>query len=85
MPKRTAHGFELALVLYGLHAQVGDKKFFQILRTFAERFRHGNASTEQFVSLAMEISQTDQAPYFQRSLYGVHLPQFPPSDARTGQ
>ena len=39
-----------ALTFHALRLRVGDEVFFQILRTYTERFRYGNASTADFIA-----------------------------------
>ena len=58
-----------AWVLKELHEAVGDDMFFEILRTWVERFHDGNASTEEFIALASEVSGSDQRPLLETWLY----------------
>jgi aminopeptidase N len=64
-PVRTPQAHELlndsvyfrgALTLHALRVRVGDDQFFAILQAFAERYRHANASTDEFIALAEELS-----------------------------
>jgi aminopeptidase N len=48
-----------ALVLQGLRLEVGDETFFDILRTYAERYKYGNAGTTEFIAIAEEVSGKD--------------------------
>ena len=41
-----------ALALHALRLRVGDDIFFTILRTWAERYKYGNANTAEFLALA---------------------------------
>jgi aminopeptidase N len=72
------------LVLHALRRKVGDDAFFRILHEYFLRFRDGNATTEDFISLAEEISNTDLESFFQAWLYEVPMPPIPemglPSD-----
>lgn len=63
-----------ALALHALRQQVGDEPFFRILRTYASRFRDGNATTGDFVALAEDISGQDLARFFERWLYAERVP-----------
>jgi len=63
-----------AMVLHALRLQVGDDAFFKILRTYAERYRFGNASTEDFIALAEEVSEQDLEDFFNSWLYSNDVP-----------
>jgi aminopeptidase N len=66
-----------ALLLHALRMTVGDEKFFRLLREWAERHRHGNASTEDFVALAVEIGGEDVSGLFDEWLNEPRLPALP--------
>jgi aminopeptidase N len=63
-----------ALTLHALRVEVGDESFFEILRTYAERYRHSSASTVDFVALAEEVSGERLEPLFDRWLYAGQTP-----------
>ncbi|MGH8935265.1 MAG: M1 family metallopeptidase [Acidimicrobiia bacterium] len=63
-----------ALTLHALRLSVGDETFFQILRTYAERFRHGNAATGDFIALAEEVSGTSLEDMFSGWLHAQQVP-----------
>jgi aminopeptidase N len=65
------------LTLHALRLEVGDEDFFEILRTYYARYEGGNASTEDFISLAEEISGSDLGELFDRWLYETPLPSIP--------
>jgi len=65
------------LTLHALRAEVGDEVFFEILRTWAERFKHGTASTEDFISLSEELSESDLGSLFDAWLFSAELPPLP--------
>jgi aminopeptidase N len=65
------------LTLHALRLAVGDEAFFEILRTYAERFQYGNARTADFIALAEEISGRDLGKFFNEWLYEVDLPPIP--------
>ncbi len=66
-----------ALVFYVLHQHVGDGTFFQILRTYMERFGGGYAGTDEFIALAKEVSGEDLDPLFEAWLFSPKLPALP--------
>ncbi len=66
-----------ALTLHALRLSVGDEAFFSILREWAGRFHNGNASTEDFVALAEEISGEDLDAFFEEWLFAPALPTMP--------
>jgi aminopeptidase N len=66
-----------ALVFHALHLQVGDETFFKILKTYTERYRYGNAGTDEFISLAEEVSGQDLKVFFDQWLFSQHMPNLP--------
>jgi aminopeptidase N len=70
-----------ALTLHALRLTVGDKSFFRTLRTWADRYKYGNASTTDFIALAKE--EAPQVPpaqldaLFDAWLYQPALPALP--------
>lgn len=54
-----------ALTLHALRHRVGDERFFTILRTYAERYRYGNASSADFFAIAQEVSDQELDTLFQ--------------------
>jgi aminopeptidase N len=66
-----------ALVFHALHLQVGDEAFFNILRTYVERYRGGNAGTDEFIALAEEISGRDLQSFFETWLFSERMPDLP--------
>jgi len=66
-----------ALVFHALRLQVGDEAFFQILRTYTERYRYGVAGTDEFVAIAEEVSGEDLKPFFDAWLFSKALPDLP--------
>ena len=65
------------LTLAALRLEVGDERFFQILRTYGERFRYGNASTADFVAVAEEVGGSELDTFFWGWLYETELPSIP--------
>ena len=63
------------LTLAALRDQVGDDDFFAIIQTYATRFRDGNATTEDFIALAEEISGQDLEAFFMKWLHAEQMPE----------
>jgi aminopeptidase N len=66
-----------ALTLHALRLRVGDEVFFEILQTYYERYRDGNATTEDFIGVAEEVSGEELEPLFIEWLYRSELPDIP--------
>jgi aminopeptidase N len=66
-----------AMVIHALRLQVGDEVFFDILRTYLERYRYGNAGTEEFIAVAEEVSGQELSAFFDSWLMLTDLPEFP--------
>jgi aminopeptidase N len=66
-----------ALVFHALHLQVGDEAFFNILRTYTERYRGAYAGTDEFIALAEEVSGQDLQSFFEAWLFNERLPELP--------
>jgi aminopeptidase N len=66
-----------ALTLHALRLRVGDETFFQILRTYADRFRHGNAATGDFIAVAEQVSTTSLEDLFAAWLHAQQVPAIP--------
>ena len=62
------------LTLHALRLKVGDEVFFKILRTYAERYKFGNATTADFIQVANEVSGEDLDDLFNAWLYDEKLP-----------
>lgn len=66
-----------AMVVHALRLQVGDETFFNILRTYLERYKYGNAGTEEFIAVAEEVSGQELSAFFDSWLMQTNLPDFP--------
>jgi aminopeptidase N len=66
-----------ALTFHALRLRVGNEVFFQILQTYTERFRYGNASTADFIVVAEEVSGQDLGEFFDAWLYAKKIPEIP--------
>jgi aminopeptidase N len=71
------------LTLHALRLRIGDDAFFTILRTWPERYRNGNATTDDFIALSEEISGQDLESFFQGWLYEITLPPLHPAAPET--
>jgi aminopeptidase N len=58
------------LALHALRVQIGDERFFRLLREWADGNQHGSVATEQFMALA----GADVAELLQAWLYAKPLP-----------
>lgn len=66
------------LVLYALRERVGPEVFTRIERDFLTRFRGGNASSEDYIDVAVEVSQdATVGPFLRDWLYGTTTPPMP--------
>jgi hypothetical protein len=61
--------FRGAMTLHTLRQQVGDQKFFRIIRTWATSRAGGNVTTPEFIALAERISGQQLDSLFQTWLY----------------
>ncbi|MFH9332191.1 M1 family metallopeptidase [Streptomyces althioticus] len=66
-----------ALMLYGLRQQLGPEVFRSIERTFVERYRHKNATTQDYIDVVNEISGRDFTRYIDEWIYGSKTPPMP--------
>ena len=65
------------LTLHALRVTVGDDAFFDILRTYHERYKFSNATTEDFIAVAEEVSGKQLDDLFDAWLYDEQLPPMP--------
>jgi aminopeptidase N len=66
-----------ALTLHALRMQVGDDTFFELMRSYTAAFRHRNASTEDFIEIAEEVSGQDLEALFGSWLLAEVVPAMP--------
>ena len=66
-----------AWVLHALRLEAGDEIFFDILRTYYNQFQNGNATTDDFIAVAEEVSGTDLTEFFDAWLFGDEIPEKP--------
>ena len=55
--------------LHALRLEVGDDAFFEILRSYYDRFKYSNVTTQDFVNVAEEVSGQNLDNLFNRWLY----------------
>jgi aminopeptidase N len=65
------------LTLHALRLEVGDEAFFKILKTYFARYKNGNASTDDFIAVANEVSGKDLTGFFDSWLYNETMPPIP--------
>jgi aminopeptidase N len=63
------------LVFHALRLKVGEEAFFKILRTYLDRYKYGNAGTEEFIAVAEEVSGQNLISFFDSWLYSTDLPE----------
>jgi aminopeptidase N len=66
-----------ALVLHALRVEVGDETFFDILRTFYQRYAYSNASTDDFIMVSEDVSGQALDSLFDGWLYDDSIPPLP--------
>lgn len=66
-----------ALGLHALRLEVGDEVFFKILKTYYERYEHGNATTVDFIAVAEEVSGMELSAFFDSWLYSETVAPIP--------
>ena len=65
------------LTLHALRLEVGDEVFFEILQTYFERYKNGNATTDDFIAVAEEVSGKELTEFFDSWLYSEKIPSIP--------
>ncbi len=63
-----------ASVLHMLRLRLGDAQFFQLLQTWFDTYKHGNAVTAEFQALAESISGQDLEQFFDQWIYSAGIP-----------
>ncbi|MEM8925691.1 MAG: M1 family metallopeptidase [Actinomycetota bacterium] len=64
-----------ALTLHALRLETGDETFFDLLRTWAERYEGATATTDDFEALAEELSGLELDGFFDEWLRQKELPE----------
>jgi aminopeptidase N len=65
------------MTLTALRARLGDATFFKIMQTYAQRYFHANATTQDFITVAEQVSGRYLADFFQSWLFQVRTPDIP--------
>ncbi len=65
------------LTLHALRIEVGNDAFFEILSTYYDRYKYGNATTEDFILVAEEVSGQQLDDFFNAWLYDTKIPSIP--------
>jgi aminopeptidase N len=68
-----------ATTLHALRLEVGDETFFEIMRTYYERFAGSTASTQDFIDVAVEVGGDELADFLNGWLYEEEVPAWPGS------
>jgi aminopeptidase N len=63
-----------ALTLHALRGQLGDEKFFALLKDWAARHRHGTVVTDDFTGLAANYADESLRPLWDAWLYSTEMP-----------
>ena len=58
-----------AWVLHMLRWEVGDSTFFNILRTYFEKYKYKSASTNDFIRVCEYLSKRDLTKFFDQWVY----------------
>ncbi len=66
-----------AMGLHALRLEVGDEVFFDILRTYYDRFKGSNVRTADFIAVAEEVSGQDLDGFFDNWLYSEEIASIP--------
>lgn len=67
-----------ALTVHALRLELGDARFFAVLREWTATHRHSSVSTQEFLDLAGRYSLTSLNPLWNAWLHEKPLPQLPP-------
>jgi len=69
-----------SFLLHALRLTIGDEQFFDLLRAWVIEFGGANATTEDFIAMAEEVSGEDLADFFDEWLYAPTLPELPEAE-----
>ncbi len=65
------------LTLHALRLEIGDEAFFATLRTYHDQYKGGNATTDDFITVAEQASGQELSQFFDDWLYSGELPPIP--------
>ncbi len=63
-----------ASVLHMLRLRLGHERFFELLQTWFDTYKHGNVVTSEFQAMAEEISGQDLEQFFHQWIYSAGIP-----------
>jgi aminopeptidase N len=66
-----------AVALHALRLELGDETFFRVVREYTRRFRHGVATTRDFVVVAESLAGEELDAFFESWLYAEPVPELP--------
>jgi len=66
-----------ALAIHALRTKVGDKMFFNILRTYFTRYKNSHANSNDFEAIATEVSKENLDDFFKAWLEDKIIPDIP--------
>jgi aminopeptidase N len=66
-----------AWTLKALRTRLGDDVFFELVRAYADRYRHDVAGTGDFIALAEDVCGENLGEFFDEWLYGEVMPPVP--------
>jgi aminopeptidase N len=70
-----------ALTLHALRRELGEERFFSVLRSWVTEKRHATGITEEFIALAEGVAGRDLSGLFDQWLRQPALPKLPPRRA----
>ena len=65
------------MTLHALRLTIGDEAFFDTLRSYVARYGGANATTDDFIAVAEEVSGQDLTELFESWLFDPAVPEFP--------
>jgi aminopeptidase N len=66
-----------AMTVHALRVTIGDKAFFELLKTWTSEQKDGTATTDEFIATAGKVSGKDLKPLFDAWLFGSVAPPRP--------
>ena len=60
-----------------LRLKIGDEAFFKTLRTYLDKYRYGNAGSDEFIAVAEQVSGQDLRAFLNAWLSQTKLPEMP--------
>ena len=71
------------LTLHALRLRLGDAVFFELLQTYSDQYAYSAATTDDFITLAEDVSGQDLTAFFDAWLYQSALPPIPEMNLST--